>query len=98
MLPPVAFILGYGQRVGHEVGKRLVKNGYKVALGSRSGGKDAKHEVDFFHLELDVTKTESIDAGFKTVTEKLGTPNVVIFNGTPLPLSQPAEADAIFRD
>ena len=82
MPSPIAFIIGAGSNVGKSVGEMLLKNGYKVALGSRRLDQNADKD-GFFPVTVDVTKPETIASAFKTVEEKLGAPaSVVVYNGT----------------
>ncbi|KDQ52430.1 hypothetical protein JAAARDRAFT_198347 [Jaapia argillacea MUCL 33604] len=86
MSSPVALILGAGSGIGQSVAKTLKGKGYKVALASRTPSTDD----EFFHLTVDLTHLESIDAVFKSVEKELGAPpNVVVYNAAlfkPLPV------------
>ncbi|KAF8904730.1 hypothetical protein CPB84DRAFT_653979 [Gymnopilus junonius] len=66
--------------VGLSAAAKLRENGYRVALGSRSG-KAASTNAEHLNVQVDATKRESIDSAFDTVVEKLGPVNVVIYNG-----------------
>ncbi|CAG7851099.1 SubName: Full=Uncharacterized protein {ECO:0000313/EMBL:CCA74784.1} [Serendipita indica DSM 11827] len=85
----VALILGAGSRVGSSVASKLVANGYKVALGSRSGGTE-KPEENTIGVKVDVAKPDEVAAAFVTAEKELGAPvNVVVFNTagfSPLPV------------
>ncbi|KAG8794973.1 hypothetical protein FRC17_008205, partial [Serendipita sp. 399] len=75
----VALILGAGQRIGQGVASRLVADGYKVALGSRSGTDSGGNGT--IRVKVDVTKPEEIAAAFATSEKELGAPvSVVVFN------------------
>ncbi|KAF8901831.1 hypothetical protein CPB85DRAFT_1227563 [Mucidula mucida] len=74
----VALIIGAGPNIGDSVAHALLKQDYKVAVGSRT----AKRSTDaFYPFTIDITKPESIKAAFDTVAKELGPPNVVVFNG-----------------
>lgn len=85
----VAFIIGAGSHIGGAAAAQLHANGYKVALGNRSGGGSAapehllEHDVEdpYFHVKIDVSRRETIDSAFDDVVAKLGPINVVIYNG-----------------
>lgn len=81
MPSPIAFIIGAGSNVGKSVAEMLLKNGYKVALGSRKLDQNVDKD-GFLPVTVDVTKPETIASAFKTVEEKLGAPaSVVVYNG-----------------
>ena len=63
------------------VAAKLIANGYKVALGSRTGEKgEAKKST--ISVKVDVAKPEEVAAAFATTEKEFGAPaNVVIFNG-----------------
>ncbi|KAG8749397.1 hypothetical protein FRC14_001399 [Serendipita sp. 396] len=75
----VALILGAGQRVGKAVASQLVTNGYKVALGSRSGTESGENGT--IAVKVDVTKPEEVAAAFAKSERELGAPvSVVVYN------------------
>ncbi|KAF8917070.1 hypothetical protein CPB85DRAFT_1431684 [Mucidula mucida] len=75
----VAFIIGAGSNVGDSVAQILLKQNYKVALGSRNPKRDNVPE-GLYPFSIDVTKPESIKPAFDKVTADVGPPNIVIFN------------------
>ncbi|KAF8970547.1 hypothetical protein BDZ97DRAFT_1914451 [Flammula alnicola] len=80
----VAFILGAGTHVGAAVAANLRAKGYKVALGSRNPAQVGADSEDYFHVKVDVSKREAIEAAFDTVVNKLGPVNVVVYNAASL--------------
>jgi len=64
----------------------FASKGYKVALAA----KDGVGEGGFLRLNLDLSKPEDVVKAFGNLTEKLGVPTVVIYNGTEIVLGSPA--------
>lgn len=77
----VALIIGAGANVGRTVALTLQKHQYKVVLGSRNPDIEALKKDGLFPVKVDATKPDSVVQAFKTVSDELGPPNVVIFNG-----------------
>lgn len=75
----IALIIGAGSNVGGSVAQTLVKQNYKVAVGSRT--KRDNVPDGFYPFTVDVTRPESIKPAFEKVIADVGPPNVVIFNG-----------------
>jgi NAD(P)-dependent dehydrogenase (short-subunit alcohol dehydrogenase family) len=76
---PIILILGAGENVGFHVASSFAKNGYKVAVASRSE-KSAVDAADLY-VKADFSDPESIKGVFEQVKEKLGAPSVVVYNG-----------------
>jgi NAD(P)-dependent dehydrogenase (short-subunit alcohol dehydrogenase family) len=90
----VVLILGAGPRIGASVAERFARNGYKVAVASRSGS-GTKTVKGFLSLKADFTKPDSIPALFDAVkTEFHTSPSVVIYNAAAL--TNPPDKDSIF--
>ncbi|KAJ3878526.1 hypothetical protein F5051DRAFT_439596 [Lentinula edodes] len=79
---PIALIIGGGSNVGINVAKKLLKEGYGVALGSRNPDSAALKQQGIFPVSVDGTSSESIQKAFKSVRTNLGEPISVHF---PLP-------------
>ncbi|KJA22150.1 hypothetical protein HYPSUDRAFT_41299 [Hypholoma sublateritium FD-334 SS-4] len=75
----VAFIIGAGSHIGAAVAAKLHELGYKVALGSRHAA-ESETKQEYFHVQVDASRRESIEAAFGTVTKALGPVNVVVYN------------------
>lgn len=81
MSTSVALILGAGPNVGLSIASKFASEGWKVAAVGRSPKDDIKkvaHQV----IAADFSDPDGISDVFKQVEAKLGTPNVVIYNGT----------------
>ncbi|KIX99398.1 uncharacterized protein Z520_04974 [Fonsecaea multimorphosa CBS 102226] len=78
----VAFILGYGPRVGAAVARKLASNGYHVAVASR-GGSNSKTSDGFLSLKADFTSPDSIPALFRSVKDEFhAAPAVIVYNAS----------------
>lgn len=80
MSPKVALIFGYGPRVGEDVAKTFESKGYSIAVVSRSKQPDDLVK-NYLALQADLADPSTIETTFKTVTEKLGHPTAVVYNG-----------------
>ncbi|KAF9029130.1 hypothetical protein BDZ89DRAFT_1159984 [Hymenopellis radicata] len=63
----VTIIFGAGSNVGDSVAHALVKQNYKVAVGSRNPKRDNVPE-GFYPFTVDITKPDSIKTAFQTIT------------------------------
>ncbi|KAG9232028.1 hypothetical protein BJ875DRAFT_97888 [Amylocarpus encephaloides] len=91
---PVLLLLGAGKNIGLHTANLFSKNGYKVALASRSGLPLSETKDDLLNIKADFADPSSLSTVFSEVKSKLGAPSVVIYNAyaytfTPEPLSQP---------
>jgi NAD(P)-dependent dehydrogenase (short-subunit alcohol dehydrogenase family) len=86
--PNVLLLLGAGPRVGKHVALAFTALGYKVALASRTPPQEPA-DPDTTHFRTDLSDPSTIPALFANVTEALGTPSVVVYNGTYAPESSP---------
>jgi len=77
---PVLLILGAGPNVGKSVSQTFAANGYRVALASRTS-PESNDWKESLHVKSDLSKPESVKEVFQQVHEKLGIPNVVLYNG-----------------
>lgn len=81
----VILIVGAGLGLGASVGRRFAKEGFKVAVASRSQAKiDAVAAVidGAKGYATDATDEAAVKALFDQVTADLGAPNVVVFNAS----------------
>jgi NAD(P)-dependent dehydrogenase (short-subunit alcohol dehydrogenase family) len=78
---PVLLLLGAGPNVGHHVSLAFASLGYRIALASRTPPKQpaGPHTT---HFRTDLSDPSAIPALFANVTQTLGTPSVVVYNGT----------------
>ncbi|KAJ4415142.1 hypothetical protein N0V82_007512 [Gnomoniopsis sp. IMI 355080] len=80
MSRPVLLVLGAGPGIGLFCARLFSAKGYKVALTSRSRAEGID-EDGYLNIRLDLADTKGIQAAFAKVSESLGIPHVVIFNG-----------------
>ncbi|WP_116368113.1 SDR family oxidoreductase [Parahaliea mediterranea] len=84
---PVALIVGAGDFIGAEIGKRFAREGYTVCLGRRKGDQLAplvraiEAEGGRAHaFTLDARSEDSVQAVFADIEARIGPLEVVIFN------------------
>lgn len=80
----VIFIIGGGPRIGYAVASAFAQRGYKVAIASRRPNKEEIEKKGWFSVEMDLTSHDAIHNGFKQVRERIGEPNVVVYNAAAL--------------
>lgn len=81
MAPNTILILGAGPRVGYSVARKFKAENYNIAVGSRNPDIKKAQDEGFHPLTVDVGDAQSVEAAFEEVQEKLGVPNVVVYNG-----------------
>lgn len=75
---PIVLILGAGARVGAAVARTFARNGYKVAVASRSGTSPSP---DYLALQADFADPSSIPPLFAAVRAEFNAaPSVVVYN------------------
>ena len=79
----VLLILGAGGRVGTSVARLFASKGYKVAVSSRTD-KSISYEGSGkpLFVAADLSDPSSVPRVFEKVKKELGTPSVVVYNGT----------------
>jgi NAD(P)-dependent dehydrogenase (short-subunit alcohol dehydrogenase family) len=80
----VIFIIGGGPRIGYAVANSFYHKGYKVAIASRNPNKAEIEKKGWFPIEMDLLNLDAIRNGFKQVRERIGEPNVVVYNAAAL--------------
>ncbi|KAF4626633.1 hypothetical protein G7Y89_g11523 [Cudoniella acicularis] len=75
----IILILGAGPNVGFSLVKLFSAKGFKTAIASRSPKAELSAAADLV-VKADFEDPSSIKAVFKEVREKLGVPNVVVYN------------------
>lgn len=82
---PVILILGYGPNIGHAIASRFAAQGYRVAIAARSLQDGIVNEAGWMQLYVDLSFPETVPAVFSKVTESIGIPSVVVYNGRTRP-------------
>ena len=72
----IALVTGGNRGIGSAIANSLAGAGYTVIVTYRSGTAP----TEFESVQMDVTSTESVDAGFALVEEKWGLPEIVVCN------------------
>lgn len=72
----IALVTGGNRGIGAAIAASLKAAGFTVIVTYRSGTAPE----DFDSVQMDVTSTESIDAGFALIEEKWGVPEIVVCN------------------
>ena len=72
----IALVTGGNRGIGSAIAKSLKAAGYTVIVTYRSGTAP----TEFESVQMDVTSTESVDAGFALIEEKWGLPEIVVCN------------------
>ena len=76
----VVLILGAGPRLGRNIASKFADGGYKVALAARSLDSGVSSD-GFLNIQADLSDPQALLEVFKTTTNTLGAPNIVIYNG-----------------
>ena len=76
---PILLILGAGNRVGLLTASYFAQRGYRVAVVSRS--ISAAENPGYLTINADLADPGTVGTVFTTVREKLGEPNVIVYNG-----------------
>ncbi len=72
----IALVTGGNRGIGSAIARSLKAAGYTVIVTHRSGSAP----TEFESVLMDVTSTESVDAGFALIEEKWGLPEIVVCN------------------
>ena len=72
----VALVTGGNRGIGLAIANSLKSNGFNVVVTYRSG----EAPVGFSAVKMDVTDSESVDAGFSECENKYGIPEVIVCN------------------
>jgi len=72
----IALVTGGNRGIGSAIAKSLKAAGYTVVVTYRSGTAP----TEFESVQMDVTSSESVDAGFALIEEKWGLPEIVVCN------------------
>lgn len=90
-----ALIVGAGQGISAAVARALAKSGLKVGLVARNAQKlaDLSAEIGGLALTADASDPAAISKAFKDASERLGPPDVVIYNASARAQGPLAELD-----
>ena len=72
----IALVTGGNRGIGSAIAKSLKAAGYTVVVTYRSGSAP----TEFESVQMDVTSTDSVEAGFALIEEKWGPPEIVVCN------------------
>jgi len=72
----IALVTGGNRGIGSAIAKSLSAAGYTVVVTYRSGPAP----IEYKSVQMDVTSTESVDAGFALIEETWGSPEIVVCN------------------
>ena len=97
---PVAVVLGVGPGLGAALARRFAK-GYAVAISARSadylrtlGDEIRGSGGQVLEVPADVTVQAQVEAAFKSIRDRLGAPDVLIYNAGAGPFGNLAEISA----
>ncbi|KFG82205.1 hypothetical protein MANI_004268 [Metarhizium anisopliae] len=76
----IALVLGAGPNIGQALARTFTNAEYKVVLVSRSAPNEGIEQDGFLRIGADLTKPECVSTIFSTVRQKLGDPNIVVYN------------------
>lgn len=80
MSAPVVLILGAGANTGASIAKKFTSESWKVAAVARTIRDEVK-ENSALQVSADFSDPGSVETAYKETEAKLGTPNIVIYNG-----------------
>lgn len=73
---PIAFVTGGNRGIGLAIANTLLKDGFHVVIGSRSGALIPGFDC----VTVDVTSTQSVDEAFNLIETSWGIPEVLVCN------------------
>jgi 3-oxoacyl-[acyl-carrier protein] reductase len=73
---PIAFVTGGNRGIGLAIANALLRDGFHVVIGSRSGTAIS----GFDSVAVDVTSTQSVDEAFTLIENSWGIPEVLVCN------------------
>ena len=88
----IVLIFGAGPRIGNAVAEKFSREGYKVALASRTASKKTDNDKGFLRLQADFSQPDTIKSLFEVVEAKFHSPpSVVVYNAGSL--TKPQDQD-----
>ena len=76
MSQPIALVTGGNRGIGLAIAQELKDSGIRVVVTYRSGNPPE----GFDGVKMDVTSSESVDAGFADIESKYGVPEIIVAN------------------
>ncbi|MEK6647760.1 MAG: 3-oxoacyl-ACP reductase FabG [Actinomycetota bacterium] len=76
MTKPIALVTGGNRGIGLAIAQELRSQGAQVVVTYRTGSAPD----GFAGVQMDVTSTESVDAGFTQIEAKFGVPEIIVAN------------------
>jgi 3-oxoacyl-[acyl-carrier protein] reductase len=73
---PIAFVTGGNRGIGLAIANTLLRDGFHVVIGSRSGTSIPGFDC----VAVDVTSTKSVDEAFNLIESSWGIPEVLVCN------------------
>ena len=73
---PIAFVTGGNRGIGLAIANALLRDGFHVVIGSRSGTAIPGFDC----VAVDVTSTQSVDEAFTVIENSWGIPEVLVCN------------------
>ena len=80
MAGQILLLLGAGKNVGLQTIKKFKEEGWQVAAVSRKPLEEIRNEADLV-VPADFANPHAIAEVFETVKQRLGIPNLVVYNG-----------------
>lgn len=78
---PTIFIVGFGRNIGAGVARKFKKEGFNVAVASRTVEQMDVLAEGYLAVKMDLGKVADIERGFEEVEQVYGPAAVVIYNG-----------------
>lgn len=78
---PTIFIIGFGRNIGAGVARKFKKEGFNVAVASRTVEQMDVLAEGYLAVKMDLGKVADIERGFEEVEQVYGPAAVVIYNG-----------------
>ena len=72
----IALVTGGNRGIGLAIAQSLQRAGHDVVITYRTGSAPTGYKS----VQMDVTSTESVDAGFASIEQQWGIPEIVVAN------------------
>ena len=86
----LAVLIGVGDGLSAEIARNCYKKGMSIVLASRNSSnlKKLAKEVSAKVFDCDVSSSSDVSKLFNFVTNDIGTPNLVVFNPSVIPIEE----------